>query len=200
MKTRESGMPEERTWAALFRPGETLAALGLRAHRATVVDLGCGYGTFAIPAAERVAGGVVHAFDIDPEMVAATRRKAERAGLANLVGHCGDLVTDGTGLDDACADFVMLFNLLHAAERDRLLAEALRVLRAGAVLAVMNWNPDPATPRGPSMAIRPRPDDCRRWLVEAGFALRSPELDLPPHHYGIVAWKPPGGGKPAPRG
>ena len=50
MKTRESGMPEESLWATFFTPEEVLHKLGLPTA-GDVVDFGCGYGTFTIPAA-----------------------------------------------------------------------------------------------------------------------------------------------------
>ena len=51
----------------------------------------------------------------------------------------------------------------------------------------MHWNYDPATPRGPSMDIRPRPDQCRDWAEQEGFRLLEPGImDLPPYHYGMV--------------
>ena len=83
MKARESGMPAEEMWQTFFSPAETLQALGLRHNMANVVDLGCGYGTFTIPAAQIITG-IVHAFDIEPEMVGETKRKAEQAGLPNI--------------------------------------------------------------------------------------------------------------------
>jgi ubiquinone/menaquinone biosynthesis C-methylase UbiE len=95
--------------------------------------------------------------------------------------------TRENGMSDATADFVMLFNILHAEERDALLAEAHRILTPGGRLAVTHWNPDPATPRGPSMEIRPRPEDCRRWMSEVGFRVDSEIIDLPPWHYGMFA-------------
>ena len=49
---------------------------------------------------------------------------------------------------------------------------------------------DPATPRGPSMGIRPRPEQCREWTRQAGFELIQPHVDLPPYHYGIAGRKP----------
>ena len=49
----------------------------------------------------------------------------------------------------------------------------------------MHWNYDPTTPRGPSMDIRPRGDDCRRWAEQIGFRLAE-SVDLPPYHWGMV--------------
>jgi hypothetical protein len=64
------------------------------------------------------------------------------------------------------------------------------VLAPGGVLAIMHWNYDPSTPRGPSMSIRPRPEQCRAWAVQAGFGpVGPPQIDLPPYHYGLTLEK-----------
>ena len=59
------------------------------------------------------------------------------------------------------------------------------MLRVGGRLGVMHWNYDASTPRGPSMAIRLRPNDCLRLVKDAGFSV-SQIIDLPPYHYGFV--------------
>ena len=151
MKTRESGMPPEEMWQAFFSPAETLLALGLRSDMAEVVDFGCGYGTFTIPAA-RITGGTIHAFDIEQDMIAETRRKAEQNNLRNVRLYLRDFITDGTGLPAASVDYVMLYNILHAENPENLLSEAFRILRSGGTLGIMHWNYDPKTPRGPPMA------------------------------------------------
>ena len=186
MKIRESGMPPEETWQTYFRPAEALETLCLGRDVTNVVDLGCGYGTFTIPAA-RITNGTVHAFDVDPSMIEETRRKAEAAGCRNVNLCLRDFVVDGTGLDDSFADYVMLFNLLHAEHPEQLLQESFRILRSGGLLAIMHWNHDPDTPRGPSMDIRPTPDDCARWAKAAGFTILAGQVDLPPYHYGVIA-------------
>ncbi len=179
-------MPSEAMWRSFFRPAEALRALGLRADAGNVVDLGCGYGTFTIPAA-RIVAGTVHAFDIEPSMIQATVRKADAARCLNVRPYLRDFVTDGTGLADSSVDYVMLFNLLHAERPEQLLDESRRVLVAGGRLAIMHWNHDPTTPRGPPMEIRPRPGDCARWAAAAGFRIVCAHIDLPPYHYGVIA-------------
>jgi SAM-dependent methyltransferase len=183
MKTRESGMPPEETWHGFFQPETILAQLGLTTDCQCVVDFGCGYGTFSIPAAKTVQG-VVHALDLDPEMIAATRAKV--TGLPNVKVWQRDFVEAGCGLPEGAADYVMLFNILHAVEADTLLSEARRVLRKGGKLGVMHWNYDPETPRGPGMDIRLRPEQCVEIVRQAGF-LVGELVDLPPYHYGFVA-------------
>jgi ubiquinone/menaquinone biosynthesis C-methylase UbiE len=148
------------------------------------VEFGCGYGTFTVAAA-RIARGTIHAIDVDPGMLAATAAKTRELPNVRLVER--DFVVAGTGLDDASVDYAMLFNILHFEEPLRLLREARRVLRPGQPLGIMHWNYDPTTPRGPSMDIRPRPEDCRNWALAAGFRLRDPGIvSLPPYHYGMV--------------
>ncbi len=186
MKTRESGMPEEPVWSAFFDPEAALRTLGLQPETGDVVDFGCGYGTFAIPAAG-IVRGTVHAFDVDPAMVIATRTRAEAQGRRNVVARQRDLMADGTGLPDGSAGYAMLFNILHCEHPDVLLREAWRVLVPGGALAIVHWNFDPSTPRGPSMSIRPRPELCRAWALEAGFEAEEPyPVDLPPYHYGLL--------------
>lgn len=192
MRVRDSGMPDQDTWEGFFDPEATLARLGLTPACGDVVEFGCGYGTFTIAAA-RVAGGTVHALDIDPQMIAATARRAEASGLPNVRAVLRDFMDEGTGLADRSADFAMVFNILHAGSPDILLAEAFRVLREAGLLAIVHWNHDAATPRGPDLSIRPQPNACRRWAVDAGFDDGGAStVNLPPHHWGITVRRPPG--------
>ena len=181
-------MPVEEIWQAFFSPTETLQSLGLRRNIANAVDFGCGYGTFSIPAAQ-IIDGTVHAFDIDSEMLEETKRKAKQTGLTNIEFYLRDFTTDGTGLFAASVDYVMLYNILHAEEPTRLLSESFRILREGGIVGIMHWNYDPQTPRGPSMNIRPKPEQCARWAETVGFTVTRRHVDLPPYHYGVVAEK-----------
>jgi SAM-dependent methyltransferase len=188
MKVRQSGMPDETMWEGFFDPAEVLSRLGLEAETPSVVDLGCGYGTFTIPAA-RMTSGIVNGFDIEPEMIAATSAKATNAGLTNVRLQLRDFVADGTGLSDESIGYVMLFNILHAEEPVRLLREAHRILTPGGAVAVMHWISDRPTPRGPALDIRPSPEDCRHWIAGAGFTVEGDVVDLPPYHFGILGRK-----------
>lgn len=188
MKTRDSGMPDEKLWRSFFEPEAVLTSLGLTGGVGDAVDFGCGHGTFALPAARRVRG-TLYGFDIDPTMVQKCKRRARREGLANARFSRRDFVAAGTGLDPDSVDYVMLFNILHAEDPLGLLREAWRILSPGGRVAVIHWNYDPGTPRGPSMAIRPRPSDCQRWMEKAGFTVDSGVIDLPPYHYGLVGRK-----------
>jgi len=186
MKTRESGMPPEEMWQSFFDPIAVLTKLGLDTNCGDVLEFGCGYGTFTIPASLTVRGKV-YAIDIEPEMLAITGEKANAVGIENIELMQRDFVAEGCGLTDNTVDYVMLFNILHAEERMALLREAWRVLRPSGKLAIIHWNYDSATPRGPSMVTRPKPGQCRAWAEKVGFAAISPtDIDLPPYHYGLL--------------
>ena len=84
MKVRDSGMPNEGQLESYFDPEIAFDRLGLAAGIGNVVEFGCGYGTFTLPAANR-ATGIVYAFDIEPEMVAIVATKASESGLGNIL-------------------------------------------------------------------------------------------------------------------
>ena len=131
----------------------------------------------------------MYAIDIDPQMIDACQAKVKGAGIENVICQQRDFVAQGTGLPDNSTDFVMLFNILHAENPIDLLDEAYRILVPGGKVGVIHWNYDPSTPRGPSMEIRPRPDQCQAWVQAAGFQLIRPLIQLPPYHYGMVGQK-----------
>lgn len=90
-------------------------------------------------------------------------------------------------LPDASVDVALLFNILHHDEPVTLLREAFRVLRPGGIAAVVHWNYDPTTPRGPALEIRPRPEQCIDWGREAGFIFeQNNRFDFKPYHYGLL--------------
>ena len=184
MKTRESGMPDKDMWEKFFDPGKVLTTLGLNNRTIDVAEFGCGYGTFTIPAAKMIEG-IIYAFDIEPEMVRITQEEVKKHNLGNVKTVLRDFIADGSGLPAESVDYVMLFNILHLENPGLLLAEAKKILKKGGKLGIIHWNYDPSTPRGPSMDIRPKPEDCIKWAIEAGFS--DPiQHDLKPYHYGIV--------------
>jgi len=180
-------MPEQRMWERLFNPSNVLSVMGVSGNIRDVAEFGCGYGTFTVPAA-KIISGTVYAIDIEEEMTSLTEREAKRNNLHNIKPMLRDFVADGTGLKDKSVDYVMLFNILHIEHPEVLLKESYRILRPNGKMGIIHWNYDPKTPRGPSMDIRPKPENCIEWAKKAGFT--SPkQFDLKPYHYGIVMTK-----------
>lgn len=190
MKGRESGMPDEAYWESFFNPGCILERLDCQGPCGDVIEFGCGYGTFTVPAAERISGRLV-ALDIEPGMVAETARKAADRGLRNVVAEERDFVKAGSGHADASVGYVLLFNILHIEDPVRLLREAHRVLAPGGTAGIIHWRTDVPTPRGPSPDIRPTAEQCRVWGEAAGLEFaRYESLCCCSWHWGLVMRRP----------
>ena len=190
MKGRESGMPESGFWETFFNPRCILERLGCAGAVGDVVEFGCGYGTFTVPAGQLVPGRIF-ALDIDPEMVSSTSGVVRVAGLSNVVVERRDFVADGCGLADHSVGYAMLFNILHIEDPICLLREARRVLRPGGTAGVIHWRTDVPTPRGPSPEIRPTTGQCRTWGEAAGLEfVRNESLCCCSWHWGLVMRRP----------
>lgn len=188
MKGRESSMPDEAYWASFFEADAVVDRLLGLSIEGNVIEFGCGYGSFTVPAARRTAEYVT-ALDIEPEMVDCVRQKAVVCNLSNIQVEVRDFVAHGTGVATGSQVHAMIFNLLHLEQPVDLLREAYRTLQDGGVLSVIHWRSDIPTPRGPSLAIRPTPEQCRMWMAEAGFrAIESVDLQsCCPFHFGLLA-------------
>ena len=125
---------------------ETLVSLGAEGAT-TVVDLGCGTGTFAMAVAPHVKRVV--AVDVSPAMAAYLRHRVAVAGVDNIdVVEAGFMSYQHNGLP---ADFVYTRNALHQVpdfHKGVALARIARVVRSGGVLflrdIVYDFEPDEA--------------------------------------------------------
>jgi SAM-dependent methyltransferase len=104
-----------------------------------VLDIACGTGEPAIPAAERVGpSGRVLAVDFVEDMVATAREKAARRGLTNIEFR----VVDGERLDVPGAAFdavTMRWGLMFMPDPPACLTRALQALTKGAEIALTCW-------------------------------------------------------------
>lgn len=179
-------MPEQEYWESLFDVPTILDGLGLDARINDAVEVGCGYGTFTLPVAARIRG-TLHTFDIEPAMVAQARARLQQAGIGNVVVCERDVVADGFPLPPRSMDAVLLFNILHAENPVEWLHRSAELLSVAGRIAVIHWRSDIKTPRGPDLAIRPRPEDVLAWALETGeLEPAEPTRLLPPWHFGLT--------------
>src|ERR1035437_2922337 len=183
MKVRDSGMPEETMWSKFFDPELILQQMEVTPDLHSVVDLGCGFGTFSIPAS-RLVKGRIHAFAMDVEMINQLKSKMDYQGIKNIDLHPNDFIAVGSGLPDNSMDYVMLFNILHHDNPHQILNEVNRILKKGAKAGIIHWRTDIPTPRGPQLDIRSTSEQCEKWATESGFAI-SRKLILEPYHFGL---------------
>jgi ubiquinone/menaquinone biosynthesis C-methylase UbiE len=187
MKIRESGMPDEKTWDGFFNPVKILETLGISKKIGDVAEFGCGFGTFTIPAAKTISGKI-YAIDIEPKMLEITKNKAKEHKLDNIITIKQDFITNGSSLDVESVDYVMLFNILHGEQPEKLFEESWRILKLNGMMGIIHWNYDPNTARGPPMNIRIKSEQCIDLAKSTGFVNPS-RYDLKPYHYGITLKK-----------
>ena len=191
MKGRESGMPDEDCWSSFFDADGLVDLLVSPAStQGDIVEMGTGYGTFTIPTARRITG-TLHGFDIEPELIELVRERCHQLGIENVQLETRDFVIEGTGLPDASVAHVMIYNLLHIEHPVELLKEAFRILKPGGSVSVIHWRRDIPTPRGPSMDIRPSPEQCAQWGSQAGFhKIKTEDITAAaPYHFGMILHK-----------
>jgi ubiquinone/menaquinone biosynthesis C-methylase UbiE len=108
-----------------------------------VLDLGCGDGTTAIPAAK--LGADVLGVDIASNLVAAGNKRAKDMGLTNIRFQEGD-ATNLRDLPDQSFDVVVsIFGAMFAPKPHDVAREKVRVTKRGGRIVMGNWIPNDPT-------------------------------------------------------
>jgi SAM-dependent methyltransferase len=112
------------TALAELKPGET------------VLDLGSGGGIDVLLSARRVSpGGKAYGLDMTDEMLALARENQKKAGVDNVEFLKGEI--ESIPLPDNSVDVIISNCVINlSADKDRVLSEAIRVLKPGGRLAV----------------------------------------------------------------
>jgi len=154
----------------------------------SVLDLGCGDGTTALPAAQ--LGAHVLGIDIASNLVAAARARATAAKLTNVAFQEGD-ASNLDGVADRQFDLVIsMFGAMFAPRPLDVAREAVRVTKPGGRVVMGNWiSGDPTlvaqilrisaafTPPPPEGFVSPV-----TWGVEATVRERFGAAGIPSDH------------------
>jgi ubiquinone/menaquinone biosynthesis C-methylase UbiE len=123
--------------------GEALvASLGIT-KELTVLDLGCGDGTTAIPEAR--LGATVLGVDIASNLVAAGNKRAKEEGLNNLRFQEGDAIALVDLQDNSFDLVVSIFGAMFAPKPYEVAKEMVRVTKPGGRIVMGNWIPGDPT-------------------------------------------------------
>jgi ubiquinone/menaquinone biosynthesis C-methylase UbiE len=132
-----------RIAASMRGSGETLVdGLGIT-KGLEVLDLGCGDGTTAVPAAR--LGANVLGVDIARNLVEAGNKRAADEGLDNLRFQQGDACELTDLADDRFDLVVSIFGAMFAPRPSDVANEMVRVTRPGGRIAMGNWIPGDPT-------------------------------------------------------
>lgn len=157
-----------------------------------ILDLGCGDGTTAIPAAK--LGANVLGVDIARNLVAAGNLRIKNEGLTNCTIEEGD-ATDLKALSDQSFDLVVsFFGAMFAPKPFEVAKEMVRVTRKGGRIVMGNWIPgDPTlvaqilkissayTPPPPEGFISPM-----LWGVESHVVERFTQAGVPEENISFI--------------
>jgi ubiquinone/menaquinone biosynthesis C-methylase UbiE len=188
LKVRDSGMPAEDMWASFFNIDLILCELQINSDINDIVEIGCGYGTFTIPAAKNISGKL-YAYDIEEEMLDIVNQKLNNESIRNVILEHRDILTQTTGLADHSVDYVMLFNILHHESPSDFINEVYRILTTKGKVGIIHWRSDIDTPRGPHLNIRPKPDQILQWIDKQKFSLLKAPVVIEPYHFGLILSK-----------
>lgn len=136
-------MPETLTGEMEFREWLTEHAFEVLTHIGiswgqTILDYGCGSGTFTIPSS-RIVGikGKVYAFEARSDRLERVKEKAKEAALSNIITVLSDSSKSIIDLPDKCIDIILVYDMMHEIEdRHGLLQELYRVLTGEGILSV----------------------------------------------------------------
>jgi SAM-dependent methyltransferase len=132
-----------RIAASMRESGEALvASLGIT-NGLRVLDLGCGDGTTALPAAQ--LGADVLGVDIASNLVAAGNARAQSLGLTNCRFQEGDASDLHELADDSFDLVVSIFGAMFAPRPFDVAKETVRVTRPGGRIIMGNWIPNDPT-------------------------------------------------------
>lgn len=125
---RETALRERILHLARVEPGES------------VLDVGCGTGTLAVAAKQRVgAAGTVYGIDASPEMLARAEKKSGKAGavVSFKSGYAQALPFPDAQFD--CALSTLMLHHLPRKAREQCAGEVRRVLKPGGRVLVVDF-------------------------------------------------------------
>ncbi len=173
--------PGRRKWQD---PEVILSGIGLRPG-STFIDIGCGGGFFALPAA-RIVGeqGKVYGLDVNDGLIADLEKQAAGEGLKNLY------LTTGRGEESVicreCADIVFIGIALHDfQDPSKVLENARDMVKPSGRLVNLDWKKEPMK-LGPPLRIRFDQEKAAGLIEAASFTVDT-ITDSGSYHYLVTA-------------
>jgi predicted methyltransferase len=169
--------PDREAWQ---KPDQIMDVLGI-ADGAAVADIGAGAGWFTIRLARRVGpNGVVYAQDVQPQMLAAIRRRVAREGLGNVETRLAS--GRSPNLPARALDAVLVVDVyseVEVADRVTFLRNLAVALKPTGRIGVVNYRPGRGGPGpAPSEGARVDSANVEKDAQDAGLRVVARQ-DLP---------------------
>jgi ubiquinone/menaquinone biosynthesis C-methylase UbiE len=172
---------ERRKWQ---NPEAILSDIGLKPGF-TFIDIGCGSGFFALPAARMVGNrGQVYGLDTNARSITSLKEQAAREGLKNMhltIGRAEELV-----ICEQCADIIFFGIALHDfQDPSKVLENARSMVKPTGKLVNLDWKKEPME-LGPPLRIRFSEEMATCLIEAAGFTVETIK-DSGLYHYLVIA-------------
>ncbi len=161
-----------------------LASLSM-SRNSIVLDAACGVGSYSLAMASLCPNGKIFSFDLWEAGIDRLCVEVFGGVITNIVPKVADLCALPLGSDtiDICLLATVLHDLMQDDTDQDVLLEIKRVLRAGGVLAVIEFKKIAGKP-GPPINIRISPAELDETLRLFGFTpCRKSEIDLGDYNY-----------------
>lgn len=169
-----------------LKPESVSSALAVAAGM-KVADFGCGSGEFSKFVARGVGeSGLVSAIDVRQSQLDALKVTTDLLRLKNIVFIRGNLEKEGgSKLETGGQDMVMMHDILfQSSQKDKMAAEAYRVLRSGGRVTVIDWKKG-VPGFGPPEELRSSPEAVQKIFESVGFKKQG-DFDASRFHFGII--------------
>lgn len=165
--------PERAAWQ---KPDELVSALRLPPG-AVAADVGAGPGYFTLRLARAVGpAGTVFGLDVEPRMTELLSRRAQQAGLANVVPV---LAPGGDGLPPRPCDLILIVNAFHHfPDGPGYLARLASALAPGGRIALVEFH-EGELPVGPPPGHKVTRAQLDAAVAAAGLSVQEELLFLP---------------------
>ncbi len=156
-----------------------------------IADLGCGnLGYFVLPMAKLVGkGGKIYAVDIQTSVLEAVQSRARLEGLTNVEIMRSNLeIVGSTKIVDKSLDIALVINVLFQNKnKENLFKEAVRLLKPGGKLVVIDWKKT-SIPIGPPIELRVGSDEIKQIAARQKLNLQE-EVDFSEYFWGLIFTK-----------
>jgi cyclopropane fatty-acyl-phospholipid synthase-like methyltransferase len=167
--------PQRDAWQM---PDRVISALALKPN-ASAADIGAGTGYFSMRLAKAVPGGAVYAVDIEPNMVAHLKTRAATEKLTNVTPVLASAASPNLPKP---VDLILVVDTYHHIGNRPDYFRALRAsLTPGGRIAIIDFRKD--APDGPPAHFRFTPEQIKKEMADAGYAVDAAHDFLPRQHF-----------------
>lgn len=164
-----------------------LNTIGLKKGQ-SFLDVGCGNGYMSLAASEVVGSeGRIYAIDINAESIDMLKGEVKSRKIKNIEAIVAD-VTGKTPLAGESIEVCLMANVMHGFVENKevpgVMKETSRILKYGAIIAVVDFKVDADLPR-PPLNIRLSPEKVTAIITPYHYRQKQ-VVEVGTYHYAVI--------------